>query len=162
MTPRLALVLLLTLAAASVARAASGAQETALQRRYAEVRSRIDALFQHRDTPPPAISVEDNPFIVGSTAQALAAPAAPGIAPPRAAAPAPTFTKLQLIAATFRITGLVRVGATSQLVVNSAPRKAGDIISVMWQGSPVFVRLTRFEPGLATFSLDGENVTLRY
>jgi hypothetical protein len=63
-----------------------------------------------------------------------------------------------LIVATLRITG---VGGVSQLVVNSMSRRAGDIIRVMEQGSPVFVRLTRFEPGLATFSPDGEDVTLR-
>ncbi len=153
--------LLLFLSLAASAHAAAPAQETALQRRYAEVRSRIEALFSHRDTPPPAIAFEDNPFIVG-TPDAAAVPV-PGATPARTAASAlPSFTRLQLIAATFRITGLVRVGGVSQLVVNSAPRKAGDIISVMWQGSPVFVRLTAFEPGLATFSLDGENVTLRY
>lgn len=144
------------------AQAAAPAQETALQRRYAEVRSRTEALFRHRDSPPPAIAFEDNPFAIGSP-EAEAALPIPGAGPSRAAATAPTtFTRLQLIAATFRITGLVRVSGVSQLVVNSAPRRKGDIISVMWQGSPVFVRLTRFEPGLATFSLDGEDVTLRH
>ena len=39
-------------------------QETALQRRYAEMRSRIEVLFSHRDTPPPAIAFEDNPFVI--------------------------------------------------------------------------------------------------
>lgn len=156
------LFLLLVSGFTASAQAAAPAQETALQRRYAEVRSRIEALFSHRDSPPPAIVFEDNPFFIGSP-EAEAAPPLPGAGPARTAtAAAPTFTRLQLIAATFRITGLVRVGGVSQLVVNSAPRKAGDIISVMWQGSPVFVRLTTFEPGLATFSLDGENVTLRY
>ena len=144
------------------AHAAAPAQETALQRRYAEVRSRIEALFSHRDTPPPAIAFEDNPFFIGSPEAEPTLPI-PGGGPTRTAtAAAPTFTRLQLIAATLRITGLVRVGGVSQLVVNSAPRKPGDIISVMWQGSPVFVRLVAFEPGFATFSLDGENVTLRY
>ena len=82
----------------------------------------------------------------------------PGAGPARAAnVAAPTFTRLQLIVATLRITG---VGGVSQLVVNSMSRRAGDIIRVMEQGSPVFVRLTRFEPGLATFLLMGK--MLRY
>lgn len=158
----LRLLFLLLIGLTASAHAAAPAQETALQRRYAEVRSRIEALFSHRDNPPPAIAFEDNPFFIGSP-EAEATLPIPGAGPARSAsAPAPTFTRLQLIAATFRITGLVRIGGVSQLVVNSAPRRMGDIISVMWQGSPVFVRLTRFEPGFATFSLDGEDVTLRY
>ncbi len=143
--------------------AAAPVTETALSRRYAEVRSRIDALFQHRDSPPPPITFGDNPFLVGSSSPADESDAAPGTeAVPSRGPAAPTFTRLQLIVSTFRITGLVRIGGASQLVINSAPRKPGELISVMWQGSPVFIKVSTIEPGLVTFELDGERVAVRY
>ena len=56
-------------------------QETALQRRYAEMRSRIEVLFSHRDTPPPAIAFEDNPFVIGYRRSKLPCPS-PARVPP--------------------------------------------------------------------------------
>jgi len=160
MNPRTLIVLALVFTA--TARAAAPAAESGLARRYAEVRSRIEALFQHRDTPSPELSVLDNPFLVGPPGDALLSTVSGLTSESPTAAVTPTFSRLQQIAATLRITGLVRIGGVSQIVVNSTPRKVGEVISVMSQGSPVFIRLTAFEPGLVTFALDGESVTIRY
>lgn len=130
---------------------------SALAKRYAEVRARSDTLFQHRDAPAIAITFADNPFLIGPVPAGRLVPvgtetSAAFVRPPR----------LQQIAAALRISGLVQIGGLNHLVINQSARKVGDLIGVPWEGSTVFLRVQEILPGIVTFVLEDETVSVRY
>ncbi len=125
--------------------------------RYAEVRERIDALFQHRDSPPVEIAYADNPFLIGVVRPPSSnTPETPVIVTESVEA------RLQAIVDGLRISGVGLMGGVDFVFINQEPRKVGDIISVTRQGATVFVRVDAISPGQVTFSLEGVSISRRF
>ncbi len=131
--------------------------------RFKQVRERIDALFQHRQEPPPPPDPKDNPFRVpGGAAAAVPGADAAGAAAPAPVAPMDNLALLQQAAASLKISGVFEMGGRSHLVINARPYKQGDVIPAMARGERIYLRVREISRGSVTLVLNEAELTLKY
>jgi hypothetical protein len=152
-------------AAKSAVAPAGGAPKTpALSPRFQEVRDRINALFQYRDSGLPPLEPGFNPF--RSPAAPVVAPVgiepAPEGTPQPAAAAASDLALLQASVAALKVSGIVEIGGKQHFVINSRPFKEGDVIQTHAQGVPVYLRVREIKQGRMVLALNEAETTLKW
>lgn len=138
-----------------------------LSPRFQQIRMKIGALFDTRNSPPAPADPLANPF-----RPAGAVPVAP-IAAVEGAVPVPVATNndlvsLQQAVATLRVKGTIQRGKSLQLTITSAPGKEGtykegDIINVVIPGTdPMHVRVRQVSPHSVTLTLGDAEMVLKF
>jgi hypothetical protein len=144
----------------------------------ATLAQQIDALLKHRLRPEPLPLELPNPFVVTGggirdvvTEGARARPAAAvegGAArdlaanPDQEAVPPSHADVLAACAGRLKIGGIIRMKDQVQIVINDAPRKEGDFITMPWNGGAVHLRIVRLQPEQLTLRYQDAELTLRY
>ena len=151
-------------AAAAPPKAPKPSVPNPLAPRFAQVRERIDALYQHRNAAPPPLDPRENPFRLQGPA-----PAAPGalVAAGRGVGPtAPVSLNalgmLQQAVATLKISGVFEIAGRSHLVINARPYKEGDVLQAQVQNEPVYLRVKEISKRSVTLVLNEAEMTLKY
>lgn len=147
------------LAAAEPAAKAPTRAGTPVPPRFKQVRDRIDALFRHRNEPPPPLGPETNPFrLPGSTLPASTPRGESAAAETRG----PELITLQQAAATLRISGTFELNGQAHLVINARPYKAGDVIPAPVGGETVYLRVRDISRRSVTLALNEAELTLSF
>ena len=133
--------------------------------RFQQVRSRIDALFLHRNETPPPVDPRFNPFrgSAGSVAAGAANASGGGVqgGPP----PAPVNPEMQLLqqaAAALKVAGVIQIGGRDHLIINQAPYKEGDVIVGRVKGQPVYLRLKAISRFTFTLTYNDSELAVKY
>ena len=126
------------------------------------MRERIDALFLHRNEPPPPLDPKHNPF--RAPGARVAAPLPEGVV---AANPAPlpqadSLAQLQQATATLKISGVFEKGGRSHLVINARPYQQGDVVQTLVQGEKVYLRVKDISKRSVTLVLYDAEMTLKF
>lgn len=139
---------------------------------------RIDALLRHRLRPEALPIDPPNPFSV--TGGGIRDSAIEGgrvrssmiveplsnsggnLNPDREAVPASNADVLAGCVRALRIGGVIQMKDQTQVVINDAPRKEGDYLTVQWNNAPVHLRLVRITRELFVVRYQDAELTLRY
>jgi hypothetical protein len=150
-------------AVAAIARAQKQSVPNPLAPRFAQVRERIDTLFEHRNEPPPPPDAKHNPFRGAAVAPAPAGVDGKGVVAAAApVTPLDNLTLLQQAAATLKISGVFEIGGRSHLVINARPYKQGDVVQTLAQGEKVYLRLKEISKRSVTLTLNDAEMSLTY
>lgn len=138
----------------------------------------IDALLKHRLRPEPLPIDPPNPFVVtgggirdglieGSRVRAGATlePVSNSTAsanPDREATPPTNADVLAACAGRLKIGGMIRIKDQVQVIINDAPRKEGDFLTMQWSNMPVHLRIVRLQPDQIVLRYMDAELTLRY
>ncbi len=135
-----------------------------LSPRFKQVRERIDALFLHRNEPPPPIDPRKNPFRpAGATPVAVLPGGGPTAnLPPPPPPPSADLDVLRLGAAALKVAGTVQINGRAHLIINQAPYKEGDVLNVRVKGQPVYLRVKNISRYSYTLSLNEAEISVKY
>jgi hypothetical protein len=139
----------------------------------------IDALLKHRLRPDPLPIDPPNPFVVSGggirdsiieggrvrstmRVEAMTENAQPDANPNREAVPASNADVLAACASRLRIGGMIQMKDQTQVVINDAPRKEGDFLTVQWNNAPVHLRVVRVNRESFVIRYMDAELTLRY
>ncbi len=131
--------------------------------RFKQVNERIDALFEHRNQPPPPPDPKYNPFRLPGAARP-AAPLPEGVVAD-AAAPTPqadNLAQLQQAAATLKVSGIFEKGGRSHLVINARPYQQGDVVQTLLRGETIYLRVKEITKRSVTLALNEAEMTLKF
>lgn len=138
-----------------------------LSPRFQQIRTKIGALFNTRNSPPTPADPRTNPFRPAGAAPLAPLPVIEGADPVPVVANSDLVT-LQQAVATLRVKGTVQRGKIMQLVITSAPGKEGtykegDIINVaLPTGDPAHVRVRQISPRSVTLTLNEAEMVLKF
>ena len=130
--------------------------------RFNQVRARIDALYQHRNEPPPPPNPRANPFRTpGAPLPAVTTEPAKGepLPPPE---PASDLAILEKGASTLKISGIFEIAGKSHLVINARPYKEGDAVPAQVNGETVYLRVRTIARRSVTLALNSAEMTLKF
>jgi len=119
---------------------------------FQRTKSRIDTLLGARLKPEPLPDPLPNPF---QLAEVAPAPGADKTPKPVENLPVSTDSEMLLYyGASLRISGTVRTDGETHLVINSAPYKVGDILTIKTKDSTAKLRILGIAPGELTLGLN--------
>lgn len=133
--------------------------------RFLQVRSRIDALFDQRNNPPPKPEERNNPFRApGSYVPPEPAASPEGVVIPVAGGH--DLALLQQALATLRVGGTVQRGKVMLISITAGPNKAGtfkvgDVIYVNLNSESVPLRIHEIARNGVTFRFNEAEITLK-
>jgi hypothetical protein len=117
---------------------------------YERTKARITELLGLRRKPSPLPPVLPNPFAAAAAPAADAGPAAPTM-------PVDLLTRL---AQSLKIGGVIQIGGTPSLIINSNPYRAGAWVPIR-EGETVHrLRIKQITATRVTFEMEGEETTL--
>jgi hypothetical protein len=155
------------LSAAEEAEAAKIPSSVPLSPRFKQVRERIDALFEHRNQPPPPPEARLNPFRppgVLTDAQSAAMPTDSPllITTPVPNVPSSDLTRLQESVATLKVSGTFEKEGQVYLVINQKPYKDNEVIPTQVRGETIYLRIRQVSRRGVTVALNEAEMTLKF
>jgi len=127
--------------------------------RFTQTRTRIDSLFQYRNTALPPPDPRTNPFRTAAEIAIAGSSIVPGVP---VLAPDSDDALLQAAAATLKITGMVVKDGRAKLIINGGAYEEGGVISVRVRGKPAYVKIRHITLSNVTLTLNDAELTISY